>query len=100
MDVQPSAPAVDAPTPEAEPLDQIDAATGRIGRLRGRLARSQSVFGKSVLGMITAGDLDDDAWEDIEAQLIQADLGVSITVSVVEQLREKIAESISRPPHR
>lgn len=92
VDVQPSAPAVDAPTPEAEPLDQIDAATGRIGRLRGRLARSQSVFGKSVLGMITAGDLDDDAWEDIEAQLIQADLGVSITVSVVEQLREKIAE--------
>ncbi|GAA1474883.1 signal recognition particle-docking protein FtsY [Corynebacterium felinum] len=71
--------------------EDIDPAAGRIGRLRGRLARSQNIFGQSVLGMLSAGDLDEDAWEDIEAQLIQADLGVAITMKVVEQLREKIA---------
>lgn len=90
---------VAAPEPSSEPAPDtttaaadIDPAAGRIGRLRGRLARSQNVFGKSVLGMLTAGDLDEDAWEDIEAQLIQADLGVKITMNVVEDLRDMIAE--------
>ncbi|BDV26248.1 signal recognition particle-docking protein FtsY [Corynebacterium ulcerans] len=77
---------------QAEPQDDIAPASGRIGRLRGRLSRSQNVFGKSVLGMLSAGELDEDAWEDIEAQLIQADLGVTITMKVVEDLREMIAE--------
>nr|WP_252860569.1 signal recognition particle-docking protein FtsY [Corynebacterium ulcerans] len=77
---------------QAEPQDDIAPASGRIGRLRGRLSRSQNVFGKSVLGMLSAGEIDEDAWEDIEAQLIQADLGVTITMKVVEDLREMIAE--------
>lgn len=83
--------AVETPAVEAKPTEDIDPAAGRIGRLRGRLARSQNVFGKSVLGMLSAGDLDEDAWEDIEAQLIQADLGVKITMNVVEELRDMIA---------
>ena len=88
-----------APTEESEPADAeskpqdtIEPAVGRIGKLRGRLSKSQNVFGRSVLGMLSAGDLDDDAWEDIETQLIQADLGVKITTNVVDELREMIAE--------
>ncbi|AKP08991.2 Signal recognition particle receptor FtsY [Corynebacterium pseudotuberculosis] len=77
---------------KAQPQEDIAPAAGRIGRLRGRLSRSQNVFGKSVLGMLSAGELDEDAWEDIEAQLIQADLGVAITTKVVDDLREMIAE--------
>lgn len=80
-----------APEPAPEPLDEIAPAAGRIGKLRGRLARSQNVFGKSVLGILTAGDLDEDAWEDIEAMLIKADLGTTITMRVVDELRDKIA---------
>ncbi|CAB0654020.1 signal recognition particle-docking protein FtsY [Corynebacterium diphtheriae] len=83
--------AAEAPVAEAV-TDSIDPAVGRIGRLRGRLARSHNVFGKSVLGMLSAGDLDEEAWEDIEALLIQADLGVGITTAVVDQLRQLIAE--------
>ena len=77
---------------ESKPQDTIEPAVGRIGKLRGRLSKSQNVFGRSVLGMLSAGDLDDDAWEDIETQLIQADLGVKITTNVVDELREMIAE--------
>lgn len=77
---------------EPKPQDTIEPAVGRIGKLRGRLSKSQNVFGRSVLGMLSAGDLDDDAWEDIETQLIQADLGVKITTNVVDELREMIAE--------
>ena len=62
---------------EPKPQDTIEPAVGRIG---------------TVLGMLSAGDLDDDAWEDIETQLIQADLGVKITTNVVDELREMIAE--------
>lgn len=83
--------AEEAPVAEAV-TDSIEPAVGRIGRLRGRLARSHNVFGKSVLGMLSAGDLDEDAWEDIEAWLIQADLGVGITTAVVDKLRQLIAE--------
>ncbi|WP_096456848.1 signal recognition particle-docking protein FtsY [Corynebacterium suranareeae] len=79
------------PEPAPEPLDEIAPAAGRIGKLRGRLSRSQNVFGKSVLGILSAGDLDEDAWEDIEAMLIKADLGAKVTARVVDELRDKIA---------
>lgn len=73
-------------------IEDIDPAAGRIGRLRGRLSKSQNVFGQSVLGMLSAGDLDEDAWEEIEDELLQADLGANITMAVTDELREKIAE--------
>ena len=77
---------------QQEPKEDIAPAAGRLGRLRGRLSKSQNVFGQSVLGMLSAGDLDDDAWEEIEDTLLMADLGTTITMDVVEKLREKIAE--------
>lgn len=94
--------AQDAPEPTgetitAEPAQQdvqtedIAPAEGRLGRLRGRLAKSNNVIGQGVLGILSAGDLDEDAWEEIEDTLIMADLGASTTMKVVDSLREKIA---------
>ncbi|MEJ6019446.1 signal recognition particle-docking protein FtsY [Corynebacterium sp. H113] len=88
------APVMETPVQEpaaAQELDQIDPAEGRIHRLRGRLSRSQNAIGQSVLGILGAGDLDEDAWEEIEDTLIMADLGATTTMSVVEKLRERIA---------
>ncbi|QGU07728.1 Signal recognition particle receptor FtsY [Corynebacterium occultum] len=84
----PDAPAEPAPTPR----DEIAPAAGRIGKLRSRLSRSQNAIGQGVLGILTAGDLDEDAWEEIEDTLIMADLGTTVTMRVVDSLREKIAE--------
>ena len=81
---------VEAPTDE--PLDDIAPAAGRIGKLRGRLSRSQNAIGQGLLGILTAGDLDEDAWEEIEDTLIMADLGAELTMKVTDSLREKIAE--------
>ncbi|WP_304349083.1 signal recognition particle-docking protein FtsY, partial [Corynebacterium frankenforstense] len=86
----PAEPAV-SPEPE-EPVEEIAPAAGRLGRLRGRLSRSQNMIGKSVLGILSAGDLDEDAWEEIEDTLIMADLGTKVTMEAVEKLRERIAE--------
>ena len=79
------------PVPD-EQLDDIEPAAGRIGKLRGRLSRSQNAIGQGLLGILSAGDLDEDAWEEIEDTLIMADLGAELTMKVTESLREKIAE--------
>lgn len=84
--------AVVVEAPAGEPLDDIAPAAGRMGKLRGRLSRSQNAIGQGLLGILTAGDLDEDAWEEIEDTLIMADLGAELTMKVTDSLREKIAE--------
>ncbi|MDD7582182.1 signal recognition particle-docking protein FtsY [Corynebacterium sp. 32222D000AT] len=95
----PAAEEVEQPQPEpeaepasAEPREEIAPAVGRLGRMRGRLSRSQNAIGQGLMGILSAGDLDDDAWEEIEDTLIMADLGTKSTLKVTESLREKIAE--------
>ena len=81
-----------APEPVVEKqIDEIAPTEGRLARLKGRLSRSQNAIGQSVLGILGAGDLDEDAWEEIEDTLIMADLGTTVTMNVVEKLRERIA---------
>lgn len=81
------------PTPEPAPTktDDIAPVQGRLGKLRGRMSKSQNVIGRGVLGILSAGDLDEDAWEEIEDTLLMADLGTKTTLAVVEDLRERIA---------
>jgi len=87
----PPAPPVE-PAPEPAPaLDEIAPSEGRLERLRGRLARSQNALGRSLLGLIGGGDLDEDSWEQVEDTLLIADLGPTVTTSVVAQLRSRLA---------
>jgi fused signal recognition particle receptor len=88
------------PTPEPEPepepapaeqREEIAPVQGRLGKLRGRMSKSQNVIGRGVLGILSAGDLDEDAWEEIEDTLLMADLGTPTTMKVVDDLRERIA---------
>ncbi|MCX5046169.1 signal recognition particle-docking protein FtsY [Aldersonia sp. NBC_00410] len=81
-----------APEPVAPaPVEEIAPTEGRLDRLRGRLSRSQNAMGKSLLGLLGGGDLDEDSWEEVEDTLLVADLGTPITTAVVEQLREQMA---------
>lgn len=89
---EPTAP----PAPAPVQLDTIAPTEGRIDRLRGRLAKSQNALGKSVLGLLGAGDLDEDSWEEVEDTLLVADLGPVVTASVMAQLRSKLAVSGAR----
>ncbi|BDT88304.1 signal recognition particle-docking protein FtsY [Nocardia cyriacigeorgica] len=90
----PAAPAVPDTVAEAEPapaLEEIEPTAGRLVRLRGRLSRSQNAVGKSLLGLLGGGDLDEDSWEEVEDTLVLADLGTASTAAVVERLREEMA---------
>ena len=90
------APAATAPATEeiaatAPATEEIAPPEGRLERLRGRLARSQNALGRSLLGLIGGGDLDEDSWEQIEDTLLIADLGPTVTSSIVAQLRSRLA---------
>ena len=92
---EPAAPA--EPEVPAEPvapaIDEIAPAEGRLERLRGRLAKSQGTLGRSMLGLLGGGDLDEDSWQDVEDTLLIADLGPTATESVVAALRSRMASS-------
>lgn len=79
------------PAPQAPQIEAIEPTEGRLERLRGRLARSQNALGRSMLGLIGGGDLDEDSWQDVEDTLLVADLGPVVTESVVSQLRSRLA---------
>jgi fused signal recognition particle receptor len=81
-----------APEPPTE-VEDIAPTEGRLERLRGRLAKSQNALGRSLLGIIGGGDLDEDSWEQVEDTLLIADLGPTVTSSVVAQLRTRLASS-------
>ena len=90
----PVPPAVEAPSPPppgAPEVEDIAPPEGRLEQLRGRLARSQNALGRSLLGLLGGGDLDEDSWEQVEDTLLIADLGPAVTTSVVEQLRSRMA---------
>ena len=71
----PAAPVAEGPVTEAEAAPQPLA--GRMTRLRGRLARSQSGFGSVLLGLLSRDGLDDQGWQEIEDTLVGADLGAA-----------------------
>ncbi|MCW2553628.1 MAG: ftsY [Mycobacterium sp.] len=81
------------PAPEIEPIAPPD---GRLERLRGRLSKSQNALGRSMLGLLGGGDLDEDSWEAVEDTLLVADLGPVVTESVVSALRARMAAASVR----
>uniref|UniRef100_A0A5Q5CEM3 Signal recognition particle receptor FtsY n=1 Tax=Mycobacterium sp. (strain JLS) TaxID=164757 RepID=A0A5Q5CEM3_MYCSJ len=85
-----------APEPEPEPAEVIAPTHGRLDRLRGRLAKSQNALGRSMLGLLGGGDLDEESWEEIEDTLLIADLGPVVTESVVAALRTRMASDAVR----
>ncbi len=86
--VEPAEPALDVPPPSA----------GRLERLRDRLARSQSSLGRGLLSVLSRERLDEQAWEDIEDTLLQADVGVGATQEIVDRLRTRARVAGSTGP--
>jgi fused signal recognition particle receptor len=89
----PEPPVAAPPEPAAPDVEAIEPADGRLERLRGRLAKSQSTLGRSMLGLLGGGDLDEESWESVEDTLLIADLGPVVTESVVAALRSEMASN-------
>ena len=88
----PTAPAA----PAGPDVGAIAPPGGRLERLRGRLAKTHNAFGRSMLGLLGGGDLDESSWEEVEDTLLIADLGPAVTASVMDKLRSALAAGTVR----
>jgi fused signal recognition particle receptor len=86
------------PAPVAPEVEKPPPSAGRLARLRGRLARSQSALGGVLLSLLSSGRLDDETWDEIEETLITADMGVAPARQVVEDLRTEVKVAGTRDP--
>ncbi|MGB5953590.1 MAG: signal recognition particle receptor subunit alpha, partial [Ornithinimicrobium sp.] len=81
---------LDVDIDESVTIERPDSARGRLARLRARLARSNTAIGNALLALLSRGGLDEEAWEDVEDTLLQADLGVEATEELVAALRTRV----------
>jgi len=79
-------------------LDRPPPSAGRLVRLRSRLARSQSTFGRSLLTLLARDTIDEDTWEEVEDALLTADVGVAATQQIVDALRTQVKVLGARTP--
>ena len=84
--------------PPAREPEKPPPSAGRLVRLRGRLARSQSALGGVLLGLLSREHLDDETWDEIEETLITADMGVAPARQLVEELRTEVKVAGTRDP--
>jgi len=58
--------------------------------IRDSLSRTrQSVFGQ-IVNVLGVGEIDEETWEDLEALLIQADMGVSTSMDLISAMQERV----------
>jgi fused signal recognition particle receptor len=68
----------------------------RRSKIRDSLTKTRKGFFGQITGLLGGGEITDETWEDLEALLIQADVGVTTTVTVVDHLREQVARGQAR----
>jgi fused signal recognition particle receptor len=65
----------------------------RANPLQGSLTRTRQTFFGRIASLLTQSDITEFTWSELEALLLQADVGVATTMAVVDALREKAAAS-------
>ncbi|MFQ5610821.1 MAG: signal recognition particle-docking protein FtsY [Anaerolineae bacterium] len=58
-------------------------------RFKDSLARTRGAFFGQIADLFGASEIDDELWDDLEALLIQSDVGVETTLSLVETVRDR-----------
>jgi fused signal recognition particle receptor len=71
-------------------VERPEPSAGRLVRLRSRLARSNTALGQGLLALLSRERLDAATWDDVEATLLQSDLGVGPTQELVERLKARV----------
>jgi fused signal recognition particle receptor len=60
--------------------------------IRDSLTKTRRSFFGQISGLLAGGQVTEETWEDLEALLVQADVGVSTTMMLVDRLREEVAK--------
>ena len=91
---------VEPEAPAAPPLDRPEPAGSRLARLRARLVKSNNIFGKGLLALLSRDTIDDDVWDEVEETLLMADLGTEPTMELVDRLRDRVTVEGTRDPEQ
>ena len=97
----PGAPETAQPPPEVQPAPVVETpapVSGRLVRLRERLARSNMALGKGLLALLSRDTIDETTWDEVEETLLLADIGVGPTTDLVDRLRERVSVLGTREP--
>ncbi len=77
---------VDEPTPE--PTEK----KGLFARLKQGLSKTRNGFVGKMDRLLTKSDIDEDVFEELEAIMVQADMGVQTTLALIDRLRDAVKE--------
>ena len=64
--------------------------------IRDSLTKTRRGFFGQITGLLAGGQITDETWDDLEALLVQADVGVNTTIQVVDRLREQVSRGQAR----
>jgi fused signal recognition particle receptor len=65
---------------------------GRSKKLRDSLTKTRRSFFGQITGLLGEDKITEETWEDLEALLVQADVGVNTTITLVDRLRGQVAQ--------
>src|SRR5512141_1672163 len=85
---------------ETVPVETPLPVAGRLTRLRERLVKSNNIFGKGLLALLSADKIDENVWDEVEETLLLADLGTEPTMQLVDVLRERVKVLGTRSPEQ
>lgn len=60
--------------------------------IRDSLTKTRRSFFGQISSLLGGGQITEETWEDLEALLVQADVGVTTTMTLVDSLREQVAK--------
>jgi fused signal recognition particle receptor len=67
-------------------------------KIKESLTRTRNSFFGQIAGLFGATQITDELWDDLEALLIQADVGVETTTNLVERVRQRVQqEGVTQP---
>lgn len=68
----------------------------RSKKIRESLTKTRRSFFGQISSLLGGGQITEETWEDLEALLVQADVGVETTVALVDRLREEVNRGKAR----
>jgi fused signal recognition particle receptor len=81
---------VEKPPPVVEPV--------RPASLRDRMARARSALTGAFAGVLGRSAITDDTWDELEEALLRADVGVTVTDALIDDLKTRVkAKEITEP---
>ena len=92
--IQPVAPTESVAPPEpvapAEPVAPTEPVAPP--SLRDRLSRARGVFASATTGVLRRSVIDQSTWDELEEAMLRADLGVSVTTTLLDGLRARVKQ--------